>query len=106
MAAEGLKKKDIQRGVQRVHLGTSTSSIPLDATTTTDRIELGFPAEKITLVCTGTLAATVQPMAGPANSNTAISATTTASTTTLSNMATAVVVTRTAGAGKLVILAK
>ena len=106
MAAEGLKKKDIQRGVQRVHLGTSTSSIALDGTTTTDKVEMGFPVEKVTLVCTGNLAATVQPLVGAANSNTAISATTTPSTTTLSNMTTSFSITRTAGAGKVIIVAK
>lgn len=106
MAAEGLKKKDIQRGVQRVHTGTATMSIQIDASNTTDRVELGFPAEKVTLVTTGNLVASVQPMVGAANANTAISATTTPSTTTTSHMFTGVTITRTSGAGKLVILAK
>lgn len=106
MAQEGYKKKDIQRGVQRVHVGSSVSSASLDASNTTDRVELGFPAEKLTLVCTGDLAATVQPLVGPANANTAISATTSPSTTTTSHMCSAVQITRTAGSGKVIILAK
>lgn len=106
MAQEGLKKKDKQRAVQKVHVGAAISSASLDGTTTTDRVELGFPAEKLTLVCTGDLACTVQPMVGPGNSHTAINATTTPSTTTLSHMAAAVMITRTGGSGKLIILAK
>lgn len=106
MAQEGLKKKDKQRAVQKVHIGAAISSASLDGTTTSDRVELGFPAEKLTLVCTGDLAASVQPLVGPANANTAIAATTTASTTTLSNMCSAVQITRTSGSGKVIILAK
>lgn len=106
MAQEGYKKKDKQRAVQKVHVGCSISSAVLDASNTTDRVELGFPAEKLTLVCTGDLACTVQPMIGSGNSNTAINATTTVSTTTLSHMAASVMITRVSGSGKLVILAK
>lgn len=106
MAAEGLKKKDIQRGVQRVHAGTTTASITMDASNTSDRIEMGFPAEKASIVCTGTLAASVQPMIGNANSNAAISATTTPSTTTMSHLTSSFVITRTSGTGKVIILAK
>lgn len=104
--AEGLKKKDIQRVVQKVHMGTAVSSIELDGTTTTDRVEIGFPAEKVTLVTTGDLAAGVLPKIGDANANTSIAATTTAGTTVTSNMFSAVVITRTGGAGKVIILAK
>lgn len=106
MAAEGYKKKDIQRGVQRVHTGTSAISITIDASNLTDRIELGFPAEKVTIVTTGNLAASVQPMIGPANSNSAIAATTTPSTTTTSHMFSSLAISRTSGAGKVIILAK
>lgn len=106
MAQEGLKKKDIQRGVQKVHQGTSVSSSTLDGTNTTERIEIGFPAEKVTLVTTGNLAANVTPMIGGANSNTAIAASTTPSTTTTSHMFSAVLISRTSGSGKVLILAK
>ena len=103
---EGLKKKDIQRSVQKVKMGTAVSSATLDGTTTTDRVEMGFPAEKVTLVTTGTLTADVTPKVGPADANTAIAASGTASTTTTSNMFSAVEITRTAGEGTVIILAK
>lgn len=106
MSTEGLKKKDIQRAVQKVHTGTTVSSIELDGTTTTDRVELGFPVEKLTLVTTGDLAAQVTPKVGEANANAAIAATTTAGTTTTSNMCSAVEISRTSGSGKVIILAK
>ena len=99
MAAEGLKKKDIQRGVQKVKLGSSISSIELSLSVTSDVVELGFPAEKVTLVTTGNLAASVQPKAGPADSHTAISASTTISTTTTTHMFSALLITRTSGTG-------
>jgi len=106
MSKEGLKKKDIQRVIQKVHLGSSISSIELDSTITTDRVEIGFPAEKLTLVTTGDLAATVTPKIGSATANTGIAATTTTSTTTTSNMFSSVEITRTSGSGKVLILAK
>lgn len=106
MSTEGLKKKDIQRKVQKVHLGTAVSSIELNGTTTTDVVEIGFPAEKITLVTTGGLTANVTPKIGDADANTAIAASGTVSTTTTSNMFAAVQITRTAGTGKVIILAK
>jgi len=106
MAQEGLKKRNIQRTVQKVHVGSAVSSVQLDGSTTTDHIELGFPAEKLTVVCTGNLAATVQPLVGPANANAAINATTTPSTTVLTNMAASVVITRVSGTGTVIVLAK
>ncbi len=106
MAAEGLKKKDMQRGVQKVHLGACISSDEINTTLTTQRVELGFPAEKVTLVTSGDLAANVTPMIGNSNSNAAIAATTTPSTTTTTNMFSAVLITRTSGTGRVLILAK
>lgn len=106
MAAEGYKKKDMQRGVQKVHTGTSVSSIQMDASNLTDRVEIGFPGSTVTLVTTGNLAASVQPIVGPANANASIAATTTPSTTTTSHMFTALVITRTSGVGKVLILVK
>ena len=106
MSIEGLKKRDIQRAVQKVHIGTSVSSEHLDDVNTTDRVELGFSAEKITLVTTGDLAATVTPVIGAATAHTAINATTTASTTTTTNMFSAVDIAWTSGSGKVLILAK
>lgn len=106
MAQEGLKKRNIQRIVQKVHVGSVISSVQLDGTTTTDHLELGFPAEKLTLVCTGNLAATVQPQVGAANANAGISATTTPSTTVLTHMAASVLITRVSGTGTLIVLAK
>lgn len=105
MATEGLKKRDIQRNVQKVHLGSSVSSDVLSAAGTV-RIELGFPAEKLTIVTTGNLAANVTPKLGAANSNTAIAATTTISTTTTSHMFCAVEIAWTSGSGQVLILAK
>lgn len=103
---EGYKKKDIQRAVQKVHTGTTISSKELDGTTTTDRVEIGFPAEKVTLVTTGDLSADVTPKIGDANSNAAITATTAPSTTTTGNMFSAVEISRNSGSGKVLILAK
>lgn len=106
MSTEGYKKKDIQRSVQKVHLGSALSSKELDDTETTERVEIGFPAEKVTLVTTGDLEADVTPKLGSANSNSAISATTTIDTTTTTHMFTALEISRTAGSGKVLILAK
>lgn len=106
MSTEGYKKKDIQRAVQKVHTGTAISSQDLDATITTDRIEIGFPAEKLTLVTTGTLAANVTPKIGDTNANAAIAATTVVSTTVTGNMFSSVEISRTGGSGRVIILAK
>lgn len=103
---EGLKKKDIQRTVQKVKQGTTVSSKTLDATETTDVVEMGFPAERITVVTTGTLAASVQPKVGDANSGGAIAASGTASDSTPGTLFSAVEITRTGGEGKVIILAK
>lgn len=104
--SEGAKKRDVQRQVQKVHQGTSVSSIELDADTTTTKVEIGFPAEKITLVTTGDLAAQVTPQIGGAAANAAIAASNTPSTTTTSNMFTVVSISRTSGSGRVLILAK
>jgi hypothetical protein len=106
MAKQGYKKKDLQRAVQKVHIGSSISSKELSEETPTERIEVGFPAEKLTLVTTGNLAATVTPKIGVANSNTGIAATTTPSTTTTTNMFSAVEISWVSGAGKVLLLAK
>jgi len=103
---EGYKKKDIQRVVQKVHTGTSISSIALDSSITSDRVEIGFPAEKVTLVTTGSLVAQVTPKLGAVTANVAISASTTISTTVTSNMFSALEIVRTSGDGKVIILAK
>jgi hypothetical protein len=104
MATEGYKKKDIQRAVKPTNV--ALSSVDLDADTTTDRVEMGFAAEKITVVTTGTLTANVTPKLGDAAANSAIAASTTASTTTTSNMFASVEIVRTGGAGKVIILAR
>lgn len=106
MATEGIKKKDKQRFRQIVDNSASVTSIELDGTTTTARLELGFAVEKVTIVTTGNLAAQVTPKVGPADANTAIAASTTASTTTLSNMCSAVEISRTSGTGRVIVLAK
>ena len=97
---------DIQRAVQKVHIGTAISSIQLDATELSDLVEIGFPAEKVTLVTSGDLVAQVTPKIGNANANIAIAASGTASTTITSNMFSALQITRTSGEGKVIILAK
>ena len=106
MYTEGYKKKDIQRAIQKVLFGSAVSSKQLNATETTDRVEVGFPAEKLTIVTTGTLTAQVIPKIGAANANAAIAASATAGTTVTSNMFASVEITRTAGEGRVIILAK
>jgi hypothetical protein len=106
MSTEGLKKKDIQRAVQKVKMGTAVSSKKLDASTTTDRIEMGFPGERITVVTTGDLAAQVQPVVGPANTGGAIAASTTPADSTVSTLFSAVTITRTSGEGTVIVLVK
>lgn len=106
MQERGSQKRDIQRQVQKVHTGASVSSEELSATKTSTRIEVGFAAEKITVVTTGTLTADVLPKIGNADANATIGASNTASTTTTSNMFSAIEITRTGGEGKVLILAK
>lgn len=106
MSTEGLKKKDIQRAVQKVHTGTTVSSSELDATNIEDRVEMGFPGEKLTLVATGDLAVNVTPQIGDADANTAIAVSSTAITTTTSNMFSSLKIERTSGSGRVIILAK
>ena len=103
---EGLKKKDIQRAVQKVHTGTTVSSSELSNDKTFERVEIGFPAEKITVVTTGDLVADVIPKIGEVNANAPIAATTTTSTTITSNMFSAVRINRQSGTGKVILLAK
>jgi hypothetical protein len=105
MATQGYKKKDLNRVLQRGN-GVSVSTVLMDANTTEDTVEIGFPAEKVTLVTTGNLVVTATPKIGSANAHAGIVANNTVSTTTTSNMFTGIVVTRTSGAGKLLILAR
>lgn len=106
MATQGAKKRDLQRTVQKVHLGASVSSVELSADLTSTKVEIGFPAEKLTLVTTGDLVAQVTPKIGGAAANAAIAATTTTSTTVTSNMFSVVEISRTSGTGQVLILAK
>jgi len=103
---EGLKKKDIQRSVQSVKTGTTVSSKELSATETTDVVEMGFPAERLTVVTTGTLAATVQPKIAQANAGGSVAASTTPGDSTPGVLFSAVEITRTGGEGRVIILAK
>lgn len=105
MAEEGYKKKDIQRAIQKVHQGTAISSDDMSAAGT-QRVEIGFPAEKITMVTTGNLVASVTPKIGAGNANAAIVANGTAATTTSGNMFAAVEIAWTSGSGRVIILAK
>lgn len=104
--SEGYKKSDIQRNRQKVAVGLSLTSKDMATAADNHRIELGFPAEKVTLVTTGNLAVSVQAKVGNGNSNAAINATTTVATTTLTNMASSLEISYTSGSGRLVILAK
>lgn len=106
MPITGLKKRDIQRGVQKVHVGSAISSEELNASATSAKVELGFPAEKLTVVTTGNLVATVLPKIGAASSNAGIAASTTAITTVTSHMFSSVEITWTSGTGQVLILAK
>lgn len=105
MSTESHKKKDIQRAIQKVHLGAAISSDELSAAGIVN-LEIGFPAEKITLVTTGNLVANVTPKIGAVNANAAIAATTTISTTTTGNMFASVEIAWTSGVGRVIILAK
>ena len=102
--SEGYKKKDIQRAVKPDSVALSSKE--LDATTTSDKIELGFAAEKMTVVTTGNLVAQVTPKIGSANSGSAVGASTTVASSTPANMFASVEISRTSGTGKLIILAK
>ena len=105
MSTEGYKKKDLQRVLGRGQ-GASVSTVLMDANTTEDRVEIGFPAEKVTLVTTGNLVVTAVPKIGDADAHAGIVANTTPGTTTTSNMFSSLEVTRTSGSGKLLILAR
>lgn len=99
------EKKDIQRIVQKGN-GVSISSSEMASAEDNQRLEIGFPAEKVTLVTTGNLQATVTPKVGKADANSGIAATTTAGTTVTSNLFSAVEITWTSGTGKVLVLAR
>lgn len=107
MSTRGASKKDALRQVQMVRIGASVSSAVLDTDNTEDSVEIAFPAEKISVVTTGTLVATVTPKIGAANANAAIPATTTPSAVvTTSTLFSSVSISRTSGEGTVLILAK
>lgn len=106
MATEGYKKKDIQRKRQLVQTGATISSIELDGTSTADRIELGFSAERFSVVTTGDLVADVTPLLGGVAVDTATSASTTPASDTPAHLFSALSISRTSGAGKVLIAVK
>jgi hypothetical protein len=90
---------------QKVHVGTAVSSAKMSVSTTEDQIMFGFPAEKITMVCSGTLTVTVDGILGDVSVVLGAVAGTPV-TTVLTDMIAGVKITRTAGDGQLMVLAK
>lgn len=91
---------------QPVLIGDLAISTTLDATTTTDIIELSSIAEKVTIQSDGTLAGNVEFSINGINffSSTAFTATTPVTYST--NLIRVIKVTRTGGSGKLHIVAR
>lgn len=101
---KSLNKKNTSRKVQRVGTGYSISDT-MGASKVEDSIELATPVDKVTIMTTGSLLVTVE---GSISGTTFAvgNATTTPSTVVMTHLASGFKLTRTAGEGKIVILAK
>ena len=101
----GYNKKESTRARQRVMAGDKAVTSILDVTTTTETIQLGMVAQKISVQGTGSLAGNIEVSA---NGTDFVSAGTFAVSTIASyntHSCVAVRITRTAGTGKASILA-
>ncbi len=107
MATEprGLLKKQSTRARQRVMAGDKLLTQELDGTTTTETIQLGMVAQKITVQGTGTLAGNIEVSANGTDFVSAGAFTVAALTSYSTHNCVAVRITRTGGTGKASILA-
>lgn len=101
----GYVKKESTKARQRVFTGDKQVTNDLDATTTTETIQLGMVAEKITVQSTGTLAGNIEVSANGVNFVSAGSFTAGVPTTYSTHLCVAVRITRTSGTGKASVLA-
>ncbi len=103
----GYSKKEARKAREKVVAGDAVATGTLDGTTTSEVIQLGVPAEKVTFQASGTLAGTIEFSTNGVDfyGSTAIPGSNAPGTYT-THMAKAVRVTRSGGEGKLHILAK
>lgn len=107
MATEprGLLKKQSTRARQRVMAGDKLVTGTLDGTTTTETVQLGMVAQKITVQGKGTLAGNVEVSANGTDFVSAGSFTVAAPVSYSTHLCVAVRITRTGGTGEASILA-
>jgi hypothetical protein len=91
---------------QPTKVGDQQSTGTLDGTTTTETIQLGIVAEKVTVQSDGTLAGNVQFSTNGVDFYTTTAFTATTPVTYSTHLITAIKVTRTGGTGKLSISAR
>lgn len=101
----GLTKKESTRSRQRTMTGDKQFTGVLDGTTTTETIQLGMVAQKITVQGKDGLAGDIEVSANGTDFVAAGSFTTAALTTYSTHLCVAVRITRTSGTGKASILA-
>lgn len=101
----GYVKKESTKARQRVFTGDKQVTGELDATTTTETLQLGMVAEKITVQSTGTLAGNIEVSANGTNFVSAGAFTAGVPVTYSAHLCVAVRITRTGGTGKASVLA-
>jgi hypothetical protein len=101
----GYEKKQSTKARQPVFIGDKQVTVDLDGTTTTETLQLGMVAEKVTVQSTGTLAGNIEVSANGINFVSAGTFAAGTPVTYTSHLCVAVRITRTSGAGKASVLA-
>ena len=102
----GYTRKQTERVKQNVKEGSVLTTVELDATTTSEIIKLGIPVSKVSYCSTGTLAGTITFSVDGENFVDSDAFVANVPESYATHNVIAVTVTRTGGAGKLVIAAK